>query len=962
MGSLLCGTLVLSRPLRDQILPIRIFFVFLCGVFASGSAAAQDAAVASRIIAPINDATRITLSGNVSPRIRIGVDQGLAPADLPMEHMLLMLKSSAAQQSALDRLLKEQQDPSSPQYHQWLRPAEFGERFGASAQDVEVVTRWLEGRGFRIENVAPSRLLIDFSGTALNVEQTFHTQIHRYRVHDELHWANSLNPQIPAALSAVVRGIVSLHNFLSKPAHQVTSQPIRRDLNGSSGAHFLAPYDFAAIYDVQRLWNAGFDGTGQTIALVARSNVNPLDLSDFRTLFGLPANSTRIILNGTNPGETGDGDEVEADLDAEWSGAVAKAARIDLVVSATTADTDGALLSAEYIVQNDVAPIMSMSFSACEALLSTSENEFFNSLWSQAASEGISVFVSSGDSGVAGCDPADFQDSQYGLSVSGIASTPYNVAVGGTMFQEASGSYWGTNSPSTLSSALGYIPEGYWTEFDSETNPNTSQPYQGYAGGGSGVSAIYGTPYWQIGTGVPTSDPATSLTPGQNHRYVPDVSLNAAFGHDNYVLCYARVCSQSEFYGVGGTSASSPSFAGLMAIVDQYSGSNSGNPNPSLYSLFGLAPAVFHSIQGAGSAAPCKGGKPGCSASNPSATGTLPLFSSVGSVPGYNLATGWNSVDAFNMVSNWPNATVQAAPAMPKIATPGAGSGLTQTFTFTFADQSSWENITLVDVLINNSLDALSACYFAFIPSSASTGSILLVENAGQAGGPFQVAVIPGSGSAQNSQCTINGTGSSVSGSGKILTLTLSITFSSSFAGNRVIYTAAQDSASSGWQTLGTWNVPGSAISGPGVSAVNPPRSNTQSDTYTFTFTDTLGWTDLRLMDVLVNGNIDGYHGCYFAFVPSGSTSGTVLLVDDAGDAGGPYSAAVVPGSGSAQNSQCTISSSGASVSASGNKLTLTLPITFSSSFKGERVFYVAALGSGNGNSGWQAEGSVDVP
>jgi subtilase family serine protease len=879
-----------------------------------------------------------------------------------MEHMLLTLKSSPAQQAALAQLLKDQQDPSSPQYHRWLTPAEFGDRFGASAQDLDVVTRWLEGRGFRIENAAPSRLVIDFSGTAANVEQTFHTEIHRYRVHDELHWANSMNPQIPAALSVVVAGIVSLHDFLSKPAHQVTAQPVRPDLNGSSGTHFLAPYDFATIYDVQRLWNAGLDGTGQTIALVARSNVNPLDLSDFRTLFALPANTTQIILNGTNPGETGGGDEFEADLDAEWSGAVARAARIDLVVSATTANTDGALLSAEYIVQNNLAPIMSMSFSACEVLMSPSENQFFNSLWSQAASQGISVFVSSGDSGVAGCDPADFQDSQYGLSVSGIASTPYNVAVGGTIFQEGSGSYWGTNNQVTLGSALGYIPEGYWTEFDSETNTNTNQPYQGYAGGGSGVSSVYSTPYWQTGTGVPTSDPATSLTSGKNHRYVPDVSLNAAFGHDDYVLCYGRVCHQSEFYGVGGTSASSPAFAGLMAIVNQFTGSTSGNPNPSLYSLFSLAPAVFHSMQGAGSAAPCTGGKPGCSATNSNTTGTLPLFSNVGSIPGYNLSTGWHSVDAFNMVSNWPIAAVQAAPAIPKIATPGSGSGQTQTFTFTFEDQNNWQNITLMDVLINARLNALNACYLAIIPTGTTSGTIYLVDNAGDAGGPYGVVNLPGSGSTQNSQCTINAAGSSVLGSGKVLTVTVSITFSSSFSGNRVVYTAAQDSTSSGWQTLGTWNVPGSTITGPAVGGLNPPRSNILTNAYTFTFTDSLGWTDIRLTDVLINRDINAINACYFAFIPSGSTSGTVYVVDNAGDAGGPFSTLTIPGSGSAQNSQCTINGSGASVSGSGNTLTLTLPITFNPTFQGERVFYLAALGSGNGNSGWQAKGSINIP
>jgi hypothetical protein len=943
-------------------LPIRILLVLLLASLASlGATAAQDG-LSPRITAPINEMRRITLPGSVHPLIRSGVEQGRAPADLPMQHLLLLLKSSPAQQAALSQLLTAQQDSSSPQFHQWLTPAQFGDRFGASAQDVDIVTRWLEGRGFRIETVAPSRLVVDFTGAAADVEQTFHTEIHRYLVNKELHWANSIDVQIPVALSPVIAGIVSLNDFHSRPAHEITAHPVKPDLDGSTGSHFLAPYDFAAIYDVRRLWDAGIDGTGQQIALVARSNVNSLDLSDFRTLFGLPPNQTQIIINGTDPGETGGGDEFEADLDAEWAGAVAKGAQIDLVVSMSTINTDGAMLSANYIVQNKIAPIMSMSFSSCENQLGSNGNQFFEMLWAQAASQGMSVFVSSGDAGVAGCDAADFEDSAYGLGVSGIASTPNNVAVGGTLFEDGSGSYWGVNNHATLASATGYIPEGYWTEFDTETNSNTNQTYPAYAGGGSGVSTVYSTPQWQTGAGVPTSDPASSLTPGQHHRYLPDVSLNAAFGHDNYTLCYGRVCSSSEFYGVGGTSASSPSFAGLMALVEQYSASTYGNPNPSIYSLFGLSSAVFHPMTSNGSAAPCTGGTPGCSATVSTTTGTLSLFSSVGAVPGYNLSTGWNSVDAFNMITNWPSPVAQTAPALPKLASPGSGSGLTQTFTFTFADKNTWQSISLVDVLINAGLDARSACYFAFVPAGSSSGTVYLVDDAGQAGGPYSSLSLPGSNFAQNGQCTINGSGSSVSGAGKVLTITVSITFSRSFSGNRLIYTAAQDSTSSGWQPLGTWNVPGSTVSGPGVSGMNPSRSMTISDTYTFTFSDTNGWADLRIMDVLINGSINAVRSCYFAFVPSGATSGQIYLVDDAGQAGGPYSAVSLPGSGTAQNSQCTISGAGASISGSGNALTLTLPITFNQSFAGERLFYLAALGSGNTNSGWQAAGSVNVP
>jgi hypothetical protein len=187
-------------------LPIRIvLFLYSCSFLAYGAA---PEVAAARITAPIDELRRVTLDGNVSPLIRTAVEQGRAPADLQMQHMLLMLRRSAAQQTALAQLLKDQQDPSSPQFHQWLTPVEFGARYGANAQDVDLVTRWLEGRGFRVESVAPSQLLIDFSGTAADVEQSFHTEIHRYLIRNGLHWANSLEPQIPAALSTVVGGIV----------------------------------------------------------------------------------------------------------------------------------------------------------------------------------------------------------------------------------------------------------------------------------------------------------------------------------------------------------------------------------------------------------------------------------------------------------------------------------------------------------------------------------------------------------------------------------------------------------------------------------------------------------------------------------------------------------------------------------------------------------------------------------
>jgi len=293
--------------------------------------------------------------------------------------------------------------------------------------------------------------------------------------------------------------------------------------------------------------------------------------------------------------------------------------------------------------------------------------------------------------------------------------------------------------------------------------------------------------------------------------------------------------------------------------------------------------------------------------------------------------------------------------AVPSDVSPSSGSGSTQTFSFTFDAPNGFASLTVVDVLINNFLDGIGACYVAYVPSS---GSLLLVDDAGDAGGPYSAMTLPGTGTIQNSQCSISGAGSSVTGSGDTLTLTLVVTFKPSFSGNKVFYTAAQDTASSGWHALGTWSVPGAPPVGPTVSSVTPAHSVTAEQLFTVTFTDSNGFGDISITDVLINNFLDGIGACYVAYIPS---INAVVLVDNAGDAGGPYAGSFIMGSGSAANSQCTINGANSSVSGNGNMLTLMLDITFNHSFAGERVIYAAA-GSNTANSGWLAVGTQTVP
>jgi subtilase family serine protease len=454
------------------------------------------------------------------------------------------------------------------------------------------------------------------------------------------------------------------------------------------------------------LWNAGIDGTGQTVAIVARTNISIQDVRDFRNLFGLPAKDPQIIVNGPDPGITSVDEEREADLDVQWSGGVAKNATIDLVVSASTNSTDGTDLSALFIVENNLAPIMSMSFGECEFFLGTSGNLMLNELWRRAAAQGITVFVAAGDQGSATCDTRAL-DAQFGLAVNGLASTPYNVAVGGTDFNDLNiwQEFWNSNNNSTTqASAKGYVPESTWNDsctngllatlkfsVDPETNCNNlalQADFLVIVGGGGGASsctmsdfnpntglgdlstcsAPYAKPSWQTGNGVPND----------GKRDIPDVSLFASNGFTGsfYIMCQADAdpdnsgsqCDLNSpfmhFSGVGGTSASSPAFAGIMALVNQKVGAPQGNANPVLYGLAAqqsdaacsssASPAnscIFNDITVGTNAMPCLSGSPNCNVSNPA--DTFGILSGFSAGAGYDLATGLGSVNATNLVNAW---------------------------------------------------------------------------------------------------------------------------------------------------------------------------------------------------------------------------------------------------------------------------------------------------------------------
>src|SRR6267378_3859451 len=650
-----------------------LFFFIL--VFPSWRAAAQTANPPARITQAVDEKNLVLLQGNVHPLARPEFDRGPAPLDLRMDRMLLVLRRSPEQESALQKLLEDQQDKSSPRYRQWLTPEQFGQQFGPADSDIQKMTGWLQGHGFHDVRVSKGRTVIEFSGAAAQVEEILGTSIRKFMVNGEEHWANASDPKIPAALSPALEGVFTLHNFYKQPQVQVTEEQItakakpgvRPQFTSSSAQHALVPADYYTIYNFNPLQIH----TSAKIAIVGRSNINLQDVTYFHFWTFDQAQSPQVIVNGPDPGNLGGGEETEAVLDTTWAGAVAPTAWLALVVSKSTATTDGVDLSELYIIDNNLADVMSESFGSCEANFSASQAAGIASLAQQAATQGITYVVAAGDSGAAGCDNAHTEtQASHPPSVNMLASTPYTVAVGGTMFNENGhdSTYWSsTNDPNSLSSVLSYIPEDVWNE----SCTSCSKP--GIWAGGGGVSTFFKKPSWQ--TGVPG-------IPADTARHLPDVSFTAA-GHDPYLLCLRGSCipnaqNQIRFVGVSGTSAAAPAFAGILSLVGQKVGVRLGQPNYVLYRLAAaenlsqcnassttsLPPStcVFNDITVGNNAVP---GEPGYGTSSASYQSGM----------GYDQATGLGSVNVNTLINQWDtvtfNPTTTAFSISPTTATHG---------------------------------------------------------------------------------------------------------------------------------------------------------------------------------------------------------------------------------------------------------------------------------------------------
>ena len=754
-------------------------------LFASASINAQTAqsaspaalrAVPDRLTQPIVEGNRISLPGTVHPLANRANDRGAVADGMKLNRMQIVLKRSSAQESALKQLIGEMHSPGSANYHKWLTPDQFGQQFGPSDADTTKLENWLVSHGFSISKLNPGRQTLEFAGTAGQFRDTFHAQIHAYQVKGETRFANASAPDIPAALAPLFAGFASLNNFrlksyasvLGKAQFNTATHEAKPQWTIGDATNYnlvLAPGDFNVQYDLNPLYAAGTNGAGQSVAIINDSNINIARVNSYRSTFGLPVNPPQVIIDGNDPGVDGINspygpnlDSGEAYLDVELSGAVAPNAQIDLVVADDTELQAGLTLAMERAVYSNIAPVISVSFGQCEFNQGAS-NAAINALWEQAAAQGITVLVSSGDSGSAACDDDNTQNyAVNGQAVNGLASTPFDVAVGGTDFYYSEfagaatdlnaqlGTYWNlapTNATPTVS-LLKKIPEQPWndSQFGMDVFPQYS--YNGttsIAAGGGGAStcglptigsggsvtacAPYPKPSWQAGTGVPND----------SARDLPDVSLFAANGDNNsyYPVCAAdgdcEGGSVIQITGIGGTSASTPAFAGIMALVNQKYG-RQGQANYILYPLAKQFPSAFNDVTVGTNTVPCAYSNTnvtpvdcqGVASPNnitisdptygPATEGEIGLTAGIpayAATAGYDLASGLGTVDANNLVTNWGSVvlhstTTTLTPTLNGVATTSFAHGTTVEISGAVTGSSPTGDVALITTspLISN--------------------------------------------------------------------------------------------------------------------------------------------------------------------------------------------------------------------------------------------------------------------
>jgi hypothetical protein len=775
-------------PVSGKLSSSRVRFSLLVGLagllllrtapFAQSQETESRSTTPSRLVSLIDEHALVTLKGNVRRDLAAAPDLG--PVEDGMQlHLYLLLERSTAQQADLDNLLARQQQPTAPEYHKWLTPKQFGARFGASPEDIAKLSTWLESHGFQVRSVLNNASMIDFAATAGQVREAFHTEMHYFNIRGGKHFANMRDPQIPAALAPVVAGIKGLSKIPAHTNHTKVRQssydadthrwqPVDRtaaDLaspaySAGNGYYLVTPQDFYTIYNVNPAFSGGELATKSTVAVIEESDIeygtvngttasaSGGDVATFRSLFGVPGTLNMHVYHGygtvtcNDPGidPNGNGEDEEASLDAEWINATAPSANL-IFMSCDQKPDNGIFSSMAALIDNSLSDAMSLSYGETELAYNSSDYSAQDTLYAQAASQGQSIFISSGDSGSDTADQNTNGTATSGINVSAFGA-PTVTVTGGTDFSDyydalmggaAQGTYWSATNSALYGDARSYIPETAWSDSCASSILATYYGFTGaglcgsstaladgyvdaaVVGGSGGISTHYTVPAWQTGI---------SGYSGSFHSQ-PDIAGFAASGFWGHYLIFcdsnpadgaAIDCSStSTFGGAGGTSFVAPYMAGVAGLLVDYTGSRQGLLNPALYALAkaqftapatatacysngqtsntgvttGLPAAgcIFNDVTTSNNDVPCRSGSTKCFVNSGdrygmlSLTGSSSLSVAYPSTPGFDEVTGIGTVNVQNLLMNWNTAftSTTGLTASPTSITPSQSTELTAT-------------------------------------------------------------------------------------------------------------------------------------------------------------------------------------------------------------------------------------------------------------------------------------------
>jgi subtilase family serine protease len=837
--------------------------------------------------------------------------------------MSLHFTLSAEQQAAINQLLADQQDPASPRYHQWLTPQQYAAQFGLSSSDIAKVTAWLTGQGFTVTGVANGGDFITFSGSVAQVQTAFATSIHSLALNGETHFANVTSISVPSAFAGVVGAVSGLHDFRLKP--RVHTSFVKPNFTSSvSGSHFIAPGDIYTIYDMNPLLSStSLPGANMTIAVTGQVDISLYDVNTFRAASGLNVNPPTVqvvpsaVYGGCDPGTPTSynlacvgknpptsNDLAESSIDVEWSGAMAPYATVLFVTS------QDVFLSMQYAIDTNAAPIVTTSYGNCEAAWGTTDMNMANQFSQQANVQGQTILAAAGDSGATDCDSSSEASASEGLAVDFPASSPFVTALGGTGFSgdvaaTGSGSTWGatqywkgTSGSDVIGSAISYIPEAVWND--------ASAGY--FGGGGGGVSSFFTKPAWQVETGA---SGMTSLVPADGARDVPDLSLNASDTHDSFLYCVGVVSGVSCGNGfrisatnngltvAGGTSFDSQIFGGMLALIEQKIGSKIGNANPTLYALGNKAAyynptttSVFHDVTSGNNAILCTVGSTDC-----------PTGGSIGysAGTGYDLATGWGSVDLNNLATDWnlvtplgsgslaantstTNLVATTSTSSPTSVTVTPAAPVTVTLTATVTGGSTAPT-GFVQFLVNNAPAAGTSKIALTTANNVTTAIYQYTASCSTLGQQSMTAVYSGDSNYQGSiGPVLTANGSSQASSGAYLTSPLIVTVSGSSCPNFSLSTSNTVVSVAAGGTIPAVTFTATAANGlTGTVTFSATASSTSGYIPTLSFSPvsaTISSTAPVTTTLTLSGITASLH---LPSVPGSSSSGTMLAQQNPG-------------------------------------------------------------------------------